>query len=131
LKIFYLRENPFGHASFSLCGNPNGFRWALIRTLAWIKHFLCHTADGITANQAIRGRQTGSWPGTLKSDCAVFVRGGSSLMRAASFEESPRQRFRAFSSEVDTGSREENAINKDLETFSDAMGSENALVEKT
>jgi hypothetical protein len=28
----------------------------------------------------------------------------------------------AFSSEVDTGSREENAINKDLETFSDSIG---------
>jgi hypothetical protein len=37
-------------------------------------------------------------------------------------------KFRAFSSEVDTGSREENAINKDLETFSDSMASENALV---
>jgi hypothetical protein len=34
---------------------------------------------------------------------------------------------KAFSSEMDTGSREENAINKDPETFSYSMGSENAL----
>jgi hypothetical protein len=38
-----------------------------------------------------------------------------------------RRSVRAFSSEVDTGSRQENAINKDLERFSDSTASENAL----
>jgi hypothetical protein len=42
-------------------------------------------------------------------------------------ENAIRQRSRAFSSEVDPGSREENEIKQRSRAFSDAMGSENAL----
>src|SRR2546429_685774 len=53
--------------------------------------------------------------------------GASPERRWPSIPRSERLRTRAFSSEVGTGSREENASNKKIEPRSDSIGTEKAL----
>src|SRR5712671_6459185 len=64
------------------------------------------------------------WPGRR---CRTIIRSDFEFVRAGDYFDKILRGTGAFSSEVDTGSREENASKQEIEPRSDSIGTEKAL----
>src|SRR5712671_2031448 len=65
------------------------------------------------------------WPGRR---CRTIIRSDFEFVRAGDYFDKILRGTGAFSSEVDTGSRQENASKQEIEPRSDSIGTEKALV---